>query len=346
MTDTTATPSTALAPIDRARLALNITEERLAELRAIAAKSAGIVKITNPDGYKECHAARMALKNLRLEIERAGETARADAQAYAKAVIAGQKQLLAEIEPEEQRLKAIQDAEDARAEEVKRKAREAESARIAGINQRLEWIRNRALENVGATQEKIAAEIADLEAMPITDELYGEFSDQAGAALALVLDKLRTMHAQAREHAEREAALNAQREELARKQAELDAADRERAERIKREDAERKFAAEWDEAIREDAQRAEDAKRAYAQAWEDAIAYDVQRTAALADAAAREQRERERRALEGDADPWTALETIRTIHADPFPAASEKLDQIGSVVHFVFVARDKLAKLA
>lgn len=329
MTDATAPASTALAPIERARLALNITPERLVELRAIAARSAGIVKITNPDGYKECHAARMALKNLRLEIERAAETARADAQAYAKAVIAGQKQLLAEIEPEEQRLKAIQDAEDARAEDVKRKAREAEAARIAGINQRLEWIRNRALENVGATQEKIAAEIIALESLPITDELYGEFADQAGAALALVLDKLRTMHAQAREHAEREAALNAQREELARKQAELDAADRERAERMMREDAERKFAAEWDDAHVEDARRNEAA-----------IAAEVER-------AAQAERKRQRAELEVVGNPRKALGLIKFEARDAMGEYhdSANLKRIVEIADECLAAMDRLAEL-
>lgn len=333
----------ALTVQQRAHLALNITDDRLAELRRIAAKSSGIVRITNPDGYKECHAARMALKNLRLDIERAAETARADAQAYAKAVIAGQKLLLAEIEPEEQRLKAIQDAEDARVEEDKRRAREAEQARLAGINQRLEWIRNRALDNVGAPLAKIADEIVALESLPITAELYGEFTDQAGAALALVLDKLRTMHRQASEHAEREAALAVQRAELERKQAELDAADRERAERMQREDAERKarqqeeddarkFAADYDEAMREDAARNEAA-----------IAAELARAREAEAAAERERKAKERAALEVKADPWGAISRIREICRDrPLDAFA----MIRVECEAAMQARDELARLA
>lgn len=81
MNDTTATmPVDQLpAPIDRARMAVGY-DAALAELQALATRSQDIVAITNKAGRQQCHAAMMALKNRRIDIDKAGKEARADAR--------------------------------------------------------------------------------------------------------------------------------------------------------------------------------------------------------------------------------------------------------------------------
>lgn len=306
--------TTALTVQQRAVAAMGSTEALVASLRAAVEKSAGIVKITNDDGYKEADAARKALKRERVELERRGKVAREDAQAFAKAVIAEEKRLVAIIEPEEDRLAGLVKAEDDRKAAEARKALEAEQQRIATINKRIAWIVNRALDLVGKLPHEIAQAVDDLVALPITDELYGEFREQAEAARGIVLDKLRTMR-DAAVKAEADAkALEEARAELARKQAALDAADRERADRIAKEDAERKFANDWDDAHRENEQRDHDAKRdaefAFACDWESAHAENRRRDEAKAEAERRRIARKERAELEAKADPWAALARI------------------------------------
>jgi hypothetical protein len=94
-----------MTPIQYADQALAFADTK-EKLTALAASSVRIVEITNKAGYQECHAARMALKTARVEIEKRGKDARADALAIQKAIIAKEKELVGLIEPEEQRLRS------------------------------------------------------------------------------------------------------------------------------------------------------------------------------------------------------------------------------------------------
>ena len=84
-----------------AALGLAKTKEQLTEL---AKSTADLVRITNDDSYKQIHAARMVLKNQRLEITQMGRDAREDAKSFSKAVIAEESLLIELIQPEEDRL--------------------------------------------------------------------------------------------------------------------------------------------------------------------------------------------------------------------------------------------------
>jgi len=66
------------------------------------------------------HEARMFLRDSRVKIEKKGKEYRAEALAYQKAVIAREKELIAIIEPEEVRLKGIEDAAEAARERAAR----------------------------------------------------------------------------------------------------------------------------------------------------------------------------------------------------------------------------------
>ena len=138
MTDET--PTTALTIAERATRALGLLTIE-ADLIALAERSKSIVAITNAAGYDQCHAARIALKNQRVEIARRGKMARDDATQFSKAVIAEEKRLIGFIEPEEDRLQALQDAHDAAIEAEKQAKIAAELARVQKIRQSIDLIR-------------------------------------------------------------------------------------------------------------------------------------------------------------------------------------------------------------
>lgn len=180
---------TALTVVERASLAIRSSEYE-PKLRELAARSAAITAITNADGYKECHSARMALKRERIALECDGKTARDDATAFAKAVIAEEKRLVGIIAPEESRLQAIQDAHDAKAAAEKARKEQAERERITTIRARIEAIKARAT----VAYKLNAAEVQTLIAA-INDEAFeragfSEFADEAQAARDAALEYL------------------------------------------------------------------------------------------------------------------------------------------------------------
>lgn len=139
--------TTALTVVQRASVALGATEHEK-KLVELAKQSVAITTISNNGGLQECHAARMRLKNARIEIEKLGKSARDDATKFSKAVIAEEARLVALIEPEEKRLQAIQDAWDA-AREAERIAHEnAERERLARIQEAIERYLESAKEKV------------------------------------------------------------------------------------------------------------------------------------------------------------------------------------------------------
>lgn len=206
---------TAVTVVERAKLALRAPEyeTRLVEL---AAKSKAITTITNADGYKEAHAARMELKRQRVELEKLGKGARDDAQKFARAVIDEQNRLVDIILPEEERLQALQDKWDAEREADRQAKIKAEQARVDGIKAAIEAIERRALRIVGMPASRMQEEIDHLAGLEVTPALFAEFVDAAKAALASALAAMRDAHAKqvaAEAEAER---IKAEREELAR----------------------------------------------------------------------------------------------------------------------------------
>lgn len=244
--------STELTVIERAERALAFAD-RKAELAQLAQESVRIVAITNAAGREECHAARMRLKTTRVEIQKAGKEARDDANAFAKAVIAKEKELVDVIAPEENRLQSLQDEWDA-AREAERQARiRAEQERVEAIQRRIAEIRGAVAEAAGKSSDAIAqliAELSDIDVLGVGAG-FGEFADQAQSAMNETLLRLVDLRAaavereeaEAREKSEREAEaqqLAAERAELERLRAEAEA----RRQAEEREAAERRAAAE------------------------------------------------------------------------------------------------------
>lgn len=264
--------STELQVMERAKKALSFVE-RKAELAELATKSQRIVEITNPAGYQECHAARMVLKNTRVDIQKAGKEAREDATKFSKAVIAKEKELVDMIQPEEDRLQALQAEWDA-AREAERQAKvEAERQRVAGHQSRIAAIHAIPTEVTGRSALVIAGRIEKLRALEIGDD-FEEFVGEASAAKASTLETLERLHAAQVEHEAEQDRIRAEREELERLRAEQAArlaaeeaeaaAKRAEADRIAREQREREAAEQRarEEDERAERQRQEEAARA------------------------------------------------------------------------------------
>ena len=181
----------------RAAVALG-TPEYQQRLVALAAASAPIVAITNKAGYDECHAARMALKTARVDVEKRAKAAREDAQAFSRAVIAEEKTLVALIQPEEDRLAVIQKAwDDARELERAEKAR-IEAARVNAIKYRIDEIRSTVSVVAGSSASRIQMVLEDLMETNI-DESFAELVQEAQAALETAIARINKLLADAKE---------------------------------------------------------------------------------------------------------------------------------------------------
>lgn len=275
--------STQLTVPQRAEKALAFAETRT-KLVDMVAGSKNIVEITNGDGYKECHAARMALKNTRIEIQKRGKEAREDAVKLQKAIIAKEKELVDLIEPEEARLQELQDAVDeAKAREKAEKDR-LERGRVEALHARFTAIKTLPLGAVNATVERIDEIIGEAEAIdPATfpDDMQAAAKFERSVAIASLraardarvaedskaakikadLEELERLRAQ-------QAAQQAEADRLAAAERERQAAEARRLEEQAR--AEREAAENAARAAREAEQARIDAERAEARRKEDA----------------------------------------------------------------------------
>lgn len=336
------TETTELTLTDRARQALSFstTADKLKEL---AAKSSSITEVTNKAGRDQAHRAAMDLRDARLAIQRTGKEAREDARKFADAVVSAEKELVALVEPEEDRLKALRDEwDDARQrerEEEERKERERVQAMVDGIASMTAWPSR----FFGATVKELdrAIELAGEWDLSAYDDVYSpnakKAQDDAIATLKEARDKRQALDDEAAavaaaheaQRLEREAAeaklaaerkaFEAEQAAAREKQAELDRQAAEaRAEADRAAQAERdRQAAELAERQRElDEQAAEQrrqAEEAAQRAQEEQEARD--RAAAEEQAAKDAQAAQERAEREADA--------IRT--ATLYDAASEAL---------------------
>lgn len=221
--------------------------EREAQLKEMAEKSITITTITNQAGYQQCHAARMVLKNQRIIIEKDGKAARDEANKFRAAVIAEEARLIGLIDPEESRLKAIQDAWDNEQKRIKEAKEEAERQRIAAIQARIARIANSPVGVTGKDATQIKAQLTAIEGIAI-DDTFAEFKDAAQTAKDEAVGTLSGMHTErlafedAQVRAEearkqREAEEAAERERIAAERAELERlrAENERLARIEHE---------------------------------------------------------------------------------------------------------------
>ncbi len=330
--------STQLSPIQRADQALGFVE-RKAELLTLVKQSERIADITNVPAYQECHAARMRLKNTRVEIEKAGKVAREDATAFSKAVIAKEKELVGVIEPEESRLQALQDAWDAARQAEKDAVAAKEKARLDAIKAGMDAIRNLPLLAVGKSVEKTQELLDGLRALDLS--FAQEQIDSAQALQAETLDKLQAIHSE-RVAAEAEAErLAAERAELAKLRAEQEARLAEEAKQAAaaRAEADRlaKLERDKEEAAMREKMAAEAAARAEAEA-------KVRAEREAAEAATRKEREAEQARM--DAEAKRLREEAEALERERIEAARERLERELATVTLIEAATEAYDVLA
>lgn len=295
------TDSTELTPIDRARQALSFstTADKLKEL---AAKSTSITEVTNKAGRDQAHRAAMDLRDARLAIQRTGKDAREDARKYADAVVAAEKELVALVEPEEERLKGLRDAwDEARAAERAEEERK-ERERIQVMIDAIAAINATPNRLFGASVDELTAAIDTLAARDMSDfdDVYLPNAQKAQADTIATLKDAREKRqalddeaaAIAAAHEQQRIEREAEEARLAEERAKLEAEQAAAREAQARADEEARLA-------REEADRVAAEERARQQAELDAQreALEAQQRA-LAEQRAAEEVERARQAEE------------------------------------------------
>jgi len=319
----TGTEIAILPPAERAAIALSSSnvEKQLLEM---VQSSQSIVAVIDKAGRDEAHSAAMALRGVRTTIAKTGKAAREDAQAFAKAVITEETRLISLVQNEENRVIGLRDAYDAKlaAEKAERERKEAE--RKAGLQAKVDAIRNLALGMDGETAAEIDIEIAALQQF-VPGEEFMEYADAARDAAQVAIVAMTTLRdRQAAKEAEA-AELERQRAENARIDAELEA-ERKRLAAI---------AAEQAAALKAEQDRiaAEQAERDRVAAENQRIFAEQQQAFMKQQQAAFEKMEQERAALQAERDKLAAeklaakQEKAIAAAAQPEPAAAEPLEQ-------------------
>lgn len=257
--------NTALTVVQRASLALE-SEKHEKKLRELAARYGGITTITNNAGHQECHAARMALKNERVQLEKEGKAARDDAAKFQKAVIDEQRRLIGIIEPEELRLEKLQSEWEAKMAAEKAAKERAEKDRVDRIMAAITAISDIPVHAHGKSSAEILAAIELAERQEIGPE-FAEHQDRALTTKDAAIQQLKALHQSALEREAEAERLRLERQELARlraeqeqRQREADAQERAAREKIEAEEraARERIEAQEREArkLREEAERA------------------------------------------------------------------------------------------
>lgn len=117
---------------DTKEMSLATLDSRESELTVLAESAKGIT-ITGPEdksGYKLVREKRIELKNARISVQNDGKDLRENAVKFQKTVIAREKQLIAIIAEEENRLSNIEDEYDRWLEEARIKREREENDRI------------------------------------------------------------------------------------------------------------------------------------------------------------------------------------------------------------------------
>ena len=238
------TQTTAVTVTERAIVAIGGSQYET-DLRALAAKSADIVSITNKAGLDQCHAHRVAIKRERIEINKKAIAATEDAKLFVAAVSARAKSLVALLQPEESRLSELQDGYTADQERIKREAVQREQERIETITARIHSIREYPIAVSALSIERCERFMQELLEIVI-DDTFAEFQGRAAAALAdaksgvaaIISAKISAAEEAARIKAEQEAAAAAHAAEVAEFERRKAVADEERRQERAKEKAE------------------------------------------------------------------------------------------------------------
>lgn len=250
-TGETGTDITLLPPADRAVIVLNSTEAEK-KLKLLVAESVTIKSVIDQAGRDMAHRAAMNLRNARTSITKTGKEARDDATAFAKAVVAEEKRLIAITQEEEDRIFALRDAYDAKVKAEKEEADRIEAARLARIAGKIDYIRGLPLASFRDSAADIQATIDDLTQFDLVTG-FDEKQEEAEAArttalaeLAKLLETAQAAEIEAERVRQQAAELEQERLALAAERKRLDdeaAAERAELAQLRAEKAQREAAA-------------------------------------------------------------------------------------------------------
>lgn len=186
---------------------------------------------TTTEGDKLARESRRALVSLRTTLEAKRKELKAPLLDRAKLIDNEAKRITSEIVDLELPIDEQIKAEEARREAIRAERARIEQVRIGGHKARIQAMRDRALEYLGAPASMIEQAIAEA---GVVGGDFEEFQHEAEAAHAAMLEKLTELLEHARERERHQAELRAQREEQERRRQEEEArlaAEREKLER-------------------------------------------------------------------------------------------------------------------
>lgn len=184
--------TTALALPQRAAVALNSTkcEKDLLEL---IEKSKDLIEVKDAAGRDQVHRAAMSLTNARVAITNTGKSAREDATAFSKAIIAEEKRLVGLIAGEEDRLFSVRDVWDEKIEKEKQAKLAAERLRISTIRGAIDEVKNIPSKMVGKSLDEVKHCLHSLKNTTYSPDFYQEFIDEIFSVDKTVIDQLTKM---------------------------------------------------------------------------------------------------------------------------------------------------------
>jgi hypothetical protein len=237
-----------MSVIERASRALS-KEESEAQIKALVERSKPIVEVIDPASRTICHDSLMTLKTMRVLIEKRGKAGREEAVTFSKAVIKIENELVALITPEETRLAQLRDDFDAIKEREREAKVQAEIARVAAIQRRIDDIRNWPVKAAGKPSAFVAELLVAAQEYVIDPAVFDERTGDATSVLAASSAALSGIHSERLAHEAEAVRFAAERAELARLRAEQEA--REKAAREAQATAEAEAKAERDRAAAE-----------------------------------------------------------------------------------------------
>lgn len=270
------TPEAAIAVMRKTALAgLSAVDVGIAKLRRTYKNKT--FAVDTAEGMEAARKARLDLRERRYKvphivkaqkaaIKQVAEAIETEGERITNAILALETPIHNQIRAEEDRKTAIKEQKD-------REAREQQERVDAAIAD----IMARPADAAGKTAAEIAAVVAELEAVPVTLEAYGESAGRVDAVKAATLERLDAMHAAALAHEQEQAALAASRAAL-----EAERRQQDEAARVQREQMEQQ-------------QREHDERMAAQRAELERMQREVQAQAEEVERKAREQREEQER---------------------------------------------------
>jgi len=210
-----------LTIIERAQKALSI-EHTETSLKKMAGKTSDIKEIKDNADYNLVKSSRISIKGIRIDIQKAGKTARDDANKFSKAVIGEEKRLIGIISPEESRLQALQDEVDQKIYRETSARIQAEKDRIQAIMDRMQGIEDLADGLLGKDSGEIKSRIDFANSISCDETGFAEYLEQAMHTKTETSKILNDAYRQRRDFEDQQAEQARIAEKQAERQAEID----------------------------------------------------------------------------------------------------------------------------